>query len=41
MEAKDEAIFKGWTDSWDDLVEFEIVPVRTTEEAAEAIEPNL
>ncbi len=41
MEAKDEAVLKKWTDSWEDLVQFEIVPMRTSEEAAEAIAPDL
>lgn len=27
MEAPDEDSLKAWTNSWDDLVEFEIVPV--------------
>ena len=39
MEADDEALFKQWTANWDDLVDFEIVPVRTSAEAAAAIAP--
>ena len=38
MEAEDETLFKAWTANWDDLVDFEIVPVRTSAEAAAAIE---
>ena len=34
MEADDEALFRQWTANWDDLVDFEIVPVRTSAEAA-------
>ena len=34
MEADDEALFKEWTANWDDLIDFEIVPVRTSAEAA-------
>ena len=34
MEADDEALFREWTAHWDDLVDFEIVPVRTSAEAA-------
>ncbi len=34
MEAPDEATLADWTARWDDLVDFEIVPVRTSEEAA-------
>ena len=37
MEADSEALLKEWTENWDDLVDFEIVPVRTSEEAATAI----
>ena len=41
MEADSEALLKEWTDNWDDLVDFEIVPVRTSEQAATAIAPEL
>lgn len=41
MEAPSEALLKEWTKHWSDLVEFEIVPVRTSEEAAKAIAPQL
>jgi tRNA splicing endonuclease len=41
MEAESEAMLKTWTDEWDDLVEFEIIPVRASEEAARAIAPEL
>lgn len=41
MEAADEAMLGEWTAHWSDLVEFEIVPVRTSEQAAEAIRPEL
>jgi len=37
METDDEALFKQWTANWSDLVDFEIVPVRTSAEAAAAI----
>ncbi len=37
METEDEALFRQWTANWDDLVQFEIVPVRTSAEAAAAI----
>ena len=33
MEAANEDVLKEWTDHWSDLVEFEIVPVRTSEQA--------
>jgi hypothetical protein len=30
MRAEDESLFRAWTDSWKDLMDFEIVPVRTS-----------
>ena len=33
METDDAALFAGWTRNWDDLVEFEIVPLITSAEA--------
>ena len=41
MEANSEALLKEWTDNWNDLVDFEIVPIRTSKQAAEAIAPQL
>ncbi len=41
MEAENEARLREWTAHWDDLVDFEIVPVRTSAEAAAAIAPRL
>jgi len=41
MEADDEALFGEWTANWNDVVDFEIVPVRTSAEAAAAIEDQL
>lgn len=40
MEAEDEGALTEWTDNWKDLVDFEIVPVRTSEQAAAAIAPE-
>jgi hypothetical protein len=37
METNDESLLKQWTANWDDLVDFEIVPVRTSAEAAAAV----
>jgi hypothetical protein len=34
MEAESEARLREWTCHWDDLTDFEIVPVRTSAEAA-------
>ena len=41
MEADNEGLIREWTKKWDDLVDFEIVPVRTSQEAAQAIAPRL
>jgi hypothetical protein len=34
METEDPALFPRWTENWDDLMEFKIVPVRTSDETA-------
>jgi len=34
MEAESEERLREWTRHWDDLTEFEIVPVRTSTDAA-------
>ena len=34
METEDIKLFKRWTENWDDLMEFKIVPVRTSAETA-------
>ena len=34
MEAEDEALLVGWTANWHDLIDFEVVAVRTSAEAA-------
>lgn len=41
MDCDDPRLFQQWTAQWQDLVEFEIVRVVTSEEAAEAISPLL
>ena len=41
MEAESEARVREWTVHWEDLVDFEIIPVRTSAEAAAAIAPQL
>ncbi|HEX6747988.1 MAG TPA: DUF3303 family protein [Longimicrobium sp.] len=35
MECDDPGLLRQWTDAWEDLVDFEIVPVVTSAEAAE------
>jgi hypothetical protein len=37
MECEDPSLLKQWTACWEDLVDFEIIPVMTSKEAAEAI----
>jgi Protein of unknown function (DUF3303) len=39
METEDAALLREWTANWDDLIDFEIVPVRTSAEAAAAMAP--
>ena len=39
MESDDPQLFSQWMANWEDLVEFEIIPVVTSQEAAEAIAP--
>ena len=35
MECEDPSLFQPWISAWEDLVEFEIIPVITSSEAAE------
>jgi hypothetical protein len=41
MECDDPSLFDEWAACWQDLAEFEIVPVVTSKQAAEAIAPLL
>jgi len=41
MRTEDASLFSVWTDAWKGLIEFEIVPVRTSAEAAQLIAPRL
>lgn len=36
MECEDELLLKQWIERWEDLVEFEVIPVMTSAEAAQA-----
>jgi hypothetical protein len=38
METEDVALFDRWTENWSDLMEFKIVPVRTSAEATAIVE---
>ena len=41
MEADDEQALAPWIARWNDLTDFEVIPVRTSAEAAEVIKPLL
>jgi Protein of unknown function (DUF3303) len=41
MRTDQPALFDEWVKFWGDLVDFEIIPVRTSSEAAQAIAPKL
>jgi acetyl esterase/lipase len=41
METDDEGLFEQWMKKWEDLVEFEIIPVRTSAEALGVIGARL
>ena len=38
MRTEDESLFQVWTDNWKDLMDFEVVPVRTSTEVRELME---
>lgn len=41
METEDFALFDRWIDNWRDLIDFQIVPVRTSAEAAAIVNQKL
>ena len=41
METDNEMLFSAWTSKWSDLIDFEIVPIQTSAEAASAIASKL
>ena len=41
MECEDARLLEEWAAQWRDLVDFEFVPVRRSEEAAKIVEPEL
>ena len=41
METNDQTLLDQWVAQWSDLVDFEIYPVMTSEQAVEQIEPSL
>ena len=41
MECEDPRLLQQWMGQWSDLVEFEVIPVMTSSEAADLIGPRL
>jgi len=41
MDAGDERHLQQWAANWSDLIDFELIPVRTSHEAAAVIAPEL
>lgn len=41
MECDDASLLAQWTDQWRDIVDFDVLPVMTSAEAAAAIAPRL
>ena len=41
MECDDPALLQQWMDRWKDIVDFEVIPVVTSSEAAAVIAPRL
>jgi len=41
MQTEDFALFDKWIDNWRDLMDFEVVPVRTSAEVSELMNKNL
>lgn len=41
MECADRAVLDAWMSRWADLVDFEVLPVMTSAEAASRVEPRL
>jgi acetyl esterase/lipase len=41
METDDPELLESWMEQWQDLVEFEVIPVRPSAEAAALIAPRL
>jgi Domain of unknown function (DUF3303) len=38
MRAEDDSLFQTWIDNWKDLADFEVVPVRTSDQVREMME---
>ena len=40
MRTDEESLFQAWMENWEDLIDFQIVPVRTSAEVREAFEKS-
>ncbi len=40
MRTEDESLFQKWTDNWKDLMDFDVVPVRSSAEVAEIMKKH-
>ena len=41
MRAENKSLFRAWTDNWKDLMDFEVVSVRTSSEVRQMMEKQL
>jgi hypothetical protein len=41
MECDDRRLLEQWIDQWNDIVDFEVIPVLTSAEAAALVQPRL
>jgi hypothetical protein len=41
MRTDDDSLFRTWTDNWKDLMDFEVIPVRTSAEVRQVMEKQL
>jgi Domain of unknown function (DUF3303) len=41
MRTDNESLFRTWTDNWKDLMDFEVIPVRTSAEVRQVMEKQL
>jgi len=41
MECDDQQLLQQWMGKWQDLIDFDVIPVRTSADAAAAIAPRL
>ncbi len=40
MQTEDRSLFQPWMNAWSDLIDFEIIPVRSSAEAAQITAPS-